>query len=108
MVTLFQLRGVGIPGKLLFSRKSGIPMLYKLKKRKYMLFSSSMSRKSWARVSGLTFFIISSDPQWMESDRWLYRDNSCYRELGGQIGGGAMRSKPDFDPRSYHPRGLSF
>ena len=22
--------------------------------------------------------------------------------------GGAMRSKPVFDPRSYHPRGLSF
>ena len=47
-----------------------------------------MSRKSWARVSGLTLFIISSDAQWMESDRWVYRDNSCSRELGGQIGGG--------------------
>ena len=45
----------------------------------------------------------------MESDRWLYRDNSCSRELGGQNGGGgAMRSKPVFDNRSYHPRSLSF
>ena len=27
---------------------------------------------------------------------------------GGSKWGGAMRSKPVFDPRSYHPRGLSF
>ena len=33
-----------------------------------------MSRKPWACVSGLTLFKISSDPQWMEPDRWLYRD----------------------------------
>ena len=58
-----------------------------------------MSRKSWASVSGLTLFIISSDAQWMESDRWVYRDNSCSRELGGQNGGrGAMRSKPVLTP----------
>ena len=74
-----------------------------------MLFSSNMSRKSWALVSGLTVFIISSDPQWMESDRWLYRDNSCSRELGGQNGGGgAMRSKPVFDPPILPPQRLEF
>ena len=46
-----------------------------------------MSRKSWASVSGLTLFIISSDPQWIEPDRWLYLDNSCSRALGGHNGG---------------------
>ena len=61
-----------------------------------MLFSSNMSRKSWALVSGLTVFIISSDPQWMESDRWLYRDNSCSRELGGQNGGGCNEVQTGF------------
>ena len=61
-------------------------MLKTLKKRKYILLNSNMSRKSWACVSGHTFFIILNDPPWIESDRWLYRDNSCSRELGGQIG----------------------
>ena len=41
-----------------------------------------MSHKSWD--SGLTLFMISSDSQWMEPDRWLYRDNSFTRELGGR------------------------
>ena len=62
-------------------------------------------------VSGLILFIISSDPQWMESDRWLYRDNSCSRELGGggvKMGGGCNEVQTGFDARSYHPRGLSF
>ena len=42
----------------------------------------------------------------MEPGRWVYRDNSRSREIGGgvKIGeGGAMRSKPVFDPRCYHP-----
>ena len=62
------------------------------------------------KVMGLTFwfilFIISSDPPGMEPGRCVYRDNSRSREIGGggqNRGGGAMRSKPVFDPRCYHP-----
>ena len=49
--------------------------------------------------------MILRDPPGMEPGRWVYRDNSRSREIGGgvKIGGGAMRSKPVFDPRSYHP-----
>ena len=84
-------------------------MLYTLKKRKYMLFSSNMSRKSCAWVSGLTLFIISSDPQWMESDRWLYRDNSCSRELGCQNGGGGCNEvQTGFWPPILPPQRLEF
>ena len=64
------------------------------------------------KIMGLTFWfhpflIISSDPPGMEPGRCVYRDNSRSREIGGggvKIGGGgAMRSKPVFDPRCYNP-----
>ena len=86
-------------------------MLYRLLKRKYMLFSSNMSRKSWAWVSGLTLFIKSSDAQWMESDRWLYRDNSCSRELGGggvKMGGGCNEVQTGVWPPILPPQRLEF
>ena len=52
--------------------------------------------------------MISSDPPGMEPGRWVYRDNSRSREIVGggggvKIGGRALRSKPVFDPRCYHP-----
>ena len=75
-----------------------------------MLFSSNMSRKSWTWVSGLTHFIISSDPQWMEPDRWLYRDNCCSRELGGQNrgGGGCNEVQTGFWPPMLPSQRLEF
>ena len=61
-------------------------MLYTLKSENTYFSAATCHVSHWLEFL-VSIFITSSDSQWMESDSWLYRDNSCSRELRDQNGG---------------------